>query len=72
VIVTIDYGTYEDDEQWEPTNYFCPHCGEQSVYQEIEDGFLHLCLECHSQSDIIFCEPPDKYTKQRVEQIRGS
>ena len=73
MIITVDYGTHEYDEEWVPTSYFCPHCGEQSVYQDLGGdyyvGSLHLCLGCHYQFYIPDCTPPDEYSRQRLEQI---
>jgi len=46
----------------EQTNYFCPHCGKQSIVEEMGegdyyDGPLYACAECMGS----FCHPASRY-----------
>lgn len=38
-------------EQWEDTNYFCPNCGQKTVWHQYDEGDYyvgedHICISC--------------------------
>ena len=59
----MEVRTYRDDgthygDEIEKTDYFCPNCGVQNVYEEMNDGDYYMgatlyCLSCHHD----FCMP---------------
>lgn len=43
--------SHKYSETWEPTEYFCPNCGEKSVWHECSPGDYYvgeqyICLKC--------------------------
>lgn len=67
-------------EGWEPTAYFCPHCGKQSVWMETSGGDYyvgedHLCADCGANFNLpggADPRPDNDQDKQRLVAIRHS
>lgn len=83
VTIDIEYkhrsGTHTCSEPWKPTDYFCPCCGKQSVWNQCDGGDCYqgeqfLCIGCgvHWNWPSEPTEPHERYPDQtqRIEKLR--
>ena len=66
-------------ETWEKTEYFCPHCGNKSVWDEVANGDYYLgttltCENCGGTFHHPLCDDTQKNSqlRQRMSQFRRS
>lgn len=64
-------------ETWDKTIYFCPDCGENTVwksqYEDYYDGAKHICTSCGITFHLLAIYPINELSNadvQRLEQLR--
>lgn len=68
------------DESWEPTPYYCPHCGKRTVWHEMSGGDYYvgeqyLCTNCAASFELPSgAEPREDHEQdtQRLAAIRAA
>jgi hypothetical protein len=63
--------SHKYSETWEPTEYYCPACGKQSVWMESYGGDYyvgerHLCIGCNVS--FYLPEGVDRNTNRQIQQ----
>jgi predicted RNA-binding Zn-ribbon protein involved in translation (DUF1610 family) len=60
IVRTRDYGTHKHSEIFSLTDYFCPHCGNKSVWEGSDNDYYrgvdYACKDCGGKFEHP-CEP---------------
>lgn len=82
--VVEDHGTYTSESSWDVGDYYCPNCGERTVYEENGEGDYYvgpdlICVLCSAAWTMQGPRTPDDYysdkpaadrQRERVRQIK--